>query len=108
MRLGDVPLGERGKRVVSCREQLLQLRAAVGQRPLDRLLDQLLARVEVLVEAAVGEPGGAHDLRHPGLIGAALPDPCRGRIDDPLVARRLLVFRMSHEIDDSDHPYVIG
>jgi hypothetical protein len=34
----------------------------------------------------VGEPGGAHDLRHARLLGPRLADARRGDRDDPLAA----------------------
>ena len=69
MRGGHVGVGERGQRVLGAGRELEQPRLAVGQRALDGFGDQLLARAEVLVEAAVGEPGGAHDLGHARLLG---------------------------------------
>ena len=46
----------------------------------------------MLVEAAVGEPGGTHDLRHARLHGPRLADAGRGDLDDPLVAGRLVLL----------------
>ena len=106
--LGHVGVGERGQRIVGTGRDLGETRLAVGQRTLDGLGDQLVARAEVLVEAAVGEPGGAHDLGHARLLGARLADAGRGDRDDPLVAGRLVFLECPIAMDDSDHPDTLG
>ena len=91
------------------RPRLAQPRLAVGQRALDGFGDELVARPEVLVEAAVGEPGGAHDLSHARLLGPRLADASRRDLDDPFVAGGLVLLGVPLiESDDSDHPYALG
>ena len=109
VRGGHVGVGECGQRVLGAGRDLDQPRLAVGQRALDGFGDQLVARAEVLVEAAVGEPGGAHDLRHARLLGPRLADARRGDLDDPLVAGCLVLLGVPHRnLDDSDHPSMLG
>ena len=99
---GDVPLRERRERVVSTGNDVRRICLVLAHRVLYRLVDQLLAVGEVLVEAAVREPGGAHDLRNARRFGPAFPDPFRRDADDPLVALGLVVFRVAHDLQMID------
>jgi hypothetical protein len=54
VRCRDVPIRERGQRVVRGGGDMRERGVVFGQRALDRLGDQLVTRGEVLVEAAVG------------------------------------------------------
>ena len=83
---GHVPIHECRERIGGTVGQLGHPALAFGQRVLQRRNDQLLARVEVLVEATVGHPRLAHDLCDAGSLGSA-PTYLRGRhLDDPLSA----------------------
>ena len=57
----------------------------IGKGPLGGLGNQVIARSEVLVEAAVRQPGRLHDLRDRRPIQALLADPLRGDVHDALV-----------------------
>ena len=86
----EVPVDERRQRICRAVDHLLGCALGLRIRVLGGLGDQLVAGPEVLVEAAVGQAGGGHDLRHAGRLGAGLTDPPRGDLDDPVVVARLL------------------
>ena len=96
VRGGHVGVGECGQPVLGAGRDLDQPRLAVGQRALDGFGDQFVTRAEVLVEAAVSEPGGTHDLGHTRLLGPRLADASRSDPDDPLVAGRLVLLGVPH------------
>jgi hypothetical protein len=62
----------------------------VGERAVGGLGDEVVAGAEVLVEAAVREAGGLHDLGDARALDPRLADPGRRDLDDPVVRLRLL------------------
>jgi hypothetical protein len=68
----------------------------VSQRRLDRLRDQVVARTEVPVEAAMGEACLAHQVRDAHALDSVAADPGSGGFHDPLVTDRFIRFRAAH------------
>src|SRR4051812_43605407 len=71
---GDAPVGDRPRGLAGAGGGAPRRTLALGQRALHGLGDELVARAEVLVEAAVRQPGGAHDLGDARLLEARLAD----------------------------------
>ena len=105
VRRGEVEVGERRQRVLGALERLRGAPRRRVERALGSLRDELVARAEVLVEAAVGQPGRLHDL------GDAGRRPCPTRASAPRRSRRCArgcAFFSSCEcpigLDDTRHP----
>ena len=58
----------------------------------DRARDEVLLRVEVGIEGAIGQAGVRHERRHPGAIDPVPLEPTAGCLDDPPPRRLLVLF----------------
>ena len=58
----------------------------------ERVRDEVLLRVEVGVERAVGQPRVRHERGDPRPVDAVALEPTAGRLDDPPPRRLLVVF----------------
>src|SRR5262249_36421662 len=64
-----------------------------------RLGDELVLRLEVLVETAVRKAGSAHQVVQPGRDDPILAELCAGRRDDPFAGLRRFFSRLPHDVD---------
>ena len=71
------------------------LRAFV-ERACDAFGDEVLARREMPVEAAMRQRGFLHQVGHADTVDTALAEAPRRRFHDPRVTVRLLCLRMTH------------
>ena len=69
---------------------------AVLSGPLDRLAQQRVARSEVRIEAAVGQPCLLHDVRHADAVETGAADRPRRGLDDAVVGDLLAAGRRVH------------
>src|ERR1700682_5731687 len=69
--------------------------------PLRGLCDEMLSRVEVPVETAVGQPGFLHDLGNSEAVHAVAADSRRSDVEDAVAARRLGRLRRTHDRSSS-------
>src|SRR3954471_8955810 len=68
----------------------------IRNRPFGRFSDQVVARAEVLVEAAVREAGRLHDLGDAGAFQPLLADAFGRDLDDALVCLGFFFLGRSH------------
>jgi hypothetical protein len=73
----EVPVDERGQRILGVVGELVDEPVGIGKRLVGGLRDQVVTRSEVLVEAAVRQPGRLHDLGHGRPVQALFADPLR-------------------------------
>jgi hypothetical protein len=96
VRGGQVPVDVRVERVLRTVRELVHSLVGVGERAVGGFGNEVVAGPEVLVEAAVGQTGRAHDLGHAGALDPRLTDAGRGDLDDPLVRLGLLFAGLAH------------
>src|SRR6202011_1404073 len=63
-----------------------------------RLGDEPVLRLEVLVEPAVGQAGGTHQVVQPGRDDPILAELPAGRRDDPFAGLRRFFSRLPHDV----------
>ena len=80
---------------------------AVAAGALDRLDEQRVARGEVGVEAAVRQPGLAHDVGHTHALVAGAADGASGCLDDAIVAELFPARRGLHDDPHIDRKSVV-
>src|SRR5712691_5386090 len=61
--------------------------------------DELVLRLEVLVEPAVGQAGGTHQVVEAGRDDPMLAELSAGRRDDPFAGLRRFLSRLPHDVD---------
>ncbi|RMR53890.1 hypothetical protein ALP85_200053 [Pseudomonas syringae pv. syringae] len=72
-------------------------RASLGQSAFHCGGDQFISRFEMTVEAAVGQTGFLHQIRHADTVYATAANLSCSDIDDSIVACCLVCFRATHE-----------